>query len=114
MFQTIEKEHNWTQRERKQLRNISQIISSLMMRKETQDKLEQSQKLMRQLAFYDAIYNIPNRARLNKDLDKIIKRNTKGSLIAFKVTNTRTPQFTVTPIPICCCAVSLSILRTCP
>lgn len=90
MFQTIEKEHNWTQRERKQLRNISQIISSLMMRKETQDKLEQSQKLMRQLAFYDAIYNIPNRARLNKDLDKIIKRNTKGSLIAFKVTNTRT------------------------
>ena len=45
---------------------------------------------MRQLAFYDAIYNIPNRARLNKDLDKIIKRNTKGSLIAFKVTNTRT------------------------
>ncbi len=90
MFQTIEKEHNWTQRERKQLRNISQIISSLMMRKETQDKLEQSQKRMRQLAFYDAIYNIPNRARLNKDLDKIMKRNTKGSLIAFKVTNTRT------------------------
>lgn len=84
MFQTIEKEHNWTQRERKQLRNISQIISSLMMRKETQDKLEQSQKLMRQLAFYDAIYNIPNRARLNKDLDKIIKRNTKGSLICFQ------------------------------
>lgn len=39
MFQMIEKEHNWTQRERKQLRNISQIISSLMMRKETQDKL---------------------------------------------------------------------------
>lgn len=89
MFQMIEKEHNWTQRERKQLRNISQIISSLMMRKETQDKLEQSQKRMRQLAFYDAIYGIPNRARLNKDLDKIMKRNGKGSLLAFKVTNTR-------------------------
>ena len=89
MFQMIEKEHNWTQRERKQLRNISQIISSLMMRKETQDKLEQSQKRMRQLAFYDAIYNIPNRARLNKDLDKIMKHNGKGSLLAFKVTNTR-------------------------
>ena len=89
MFQMIEKEHNWTQRERKQLRNISQIISSLMMRKETQDKLEQSQKRMRQLAFYDAIYGIPNRARLNKDLDKIMKCNGKGSLLAFKVTNTR-------------------------
>ena len=44
---------------------------------------------MRQLAFYDAIYGIPNRARLNKDLDKIMKRNGKGSLLAFKVTNTR-------------------------
>ena len=40
------------------------------MRKETQDKLEQSQKRMRQLAFYDAIYNIPNRARLNRILTR--------------------------------------------
>lgn len=86
-----------------------------MMRKETQDKLEQSQKLMRQLAFYDAIYNIPNRARLNKDLDKIIKRNTKARLsLSRSPTHALCPQFTVTPIPICCCAVSLSILRTCP
>lgn len=89
LYQMIEKEHIWTQRERKQLRNISQIVSSLMMRKETQDKLEESQKRMRQLAFYDAIYNIPNRARLNKDLDKRIKKGGKGSLVAFKVTNTR-------------------------
>lgn len=89
LYQMIEKEHIWTQRERKQLRNISQIVSSLMMRKETQDKLEESQKRMRQLAFYDAIYNIPNRARLNKDLDKLIKKGGKGSLLAFKVTNTR-------------------------
>ena len=89
LYQMIEKEHIWTQRERKQLRNISQIVSSLMMRKETQDKLEESQKRMRQLAFYDAIYNIPNRARLNKDLDKLIKKGGKGALIAFKVTNTR-------------------------
>ena len=89
LYQMIEREHIWTQRERKQLRNISQIVSSLMMRKETQDKLEESQKRMRQLAFYDAIYNIPNRARLNKDLDKLIKKGGKGSLLAFKVTNTR-------------------------
>ncbi len=88
-FETITEERTWKQRERKQLRNIAQIVSSVLMRKKAQQKLEESQNRMRQLAFYDAIYNIPNRARLNKDLKSLLEKGTEGSIIAFKVTNTR-------------------------
>ena len=88
-YEMLDAEHIWSQRERKQLRNISQIISSILMRKKTQEKLEESQRRMRQLAFYDSIYKVPNRARLNKDLTALLKKGTEGSLIAFKVTNTR-------------------------
>ncbi len=88
-YQTLKSEHVWTQRERKQLRNISQIISSLMMRCETQQKLEESQNRMQQLAFYDVIYQIPNRVRLNKDMSELLQNGASGALIAFKVTNTR-------------------------
>ena len=67
------------------------------MMRETQDKLEQSQSVCVS-CLYDAIYNIRTIARLNKDLDKIMKRNTKGSLIAFKGhQHALCPQFTVTP-----------------
>ncbi len=88
-YETITEQRAWTPRERKQLRNIAQIVSSILMRKKAQEKLEESQAKMRQLAFYDAIYNIPNRARLNKDLFALLKKGTEGSIIAFKVTNTR-------------------------
>ena len=88
-YETLDEKHVWKQREKKQLRNISQIISSIIMQMKVQEKLEESQDKMRQLAFYDAIYNIPNRARLNKDLGTLLRKGNQGSLIAFKVTNTR-------------------------
>lgn len=88
-YETIDNERTWTQRERKQLRNISQIISSILMRKRTQEKLEESQQRMRQLAFYDSIFQVPNRARLNKDLTELLENGEEGSIVAFKITNTR-------------------------
>ncbi|MBR4305275.1 MAG: GGDEF domain-containing protein, partial [Ruminiclostridium sp.] len=86
-YEMLDEEHSWKQREKKQLRNISQIISSIIMQMKTQEKLEESQNRMRQLAFYDAIYNIPNRARLNRDLGKLFRKGAEGSLVAFKITN---------------------------
>lgn len=79
----------WTQRERKQLRNITQIISSMMNSLRAEEKLEESQLKLRRLAFYDSIFNVPNRAKLNKDLSAIIESGKEGSIIAFKITNTR-------------------------
>ena len=87
-FEILDEKHIWKQRERKQLRNIAQIISSIIMQMKTQEKLEISQDKMRQLAFYDAIFNIPNRTKLNKDMGTLLRKNTEGSLIAFKITNT--------------------------
>lgn len=89
VYETIAAQHNWTQRERKQLRNISQIISSILMRKRAQKKLEESQERILQLAFYDSIFQVPNRARLNRDLTELLNKDADGSIISFKVTNTR-------------------------
>lgn len=88
-YEVMEKKRSWTQRERKQLRNISQIISSVIMRKNTQDKLDESNEKMQELAFYDSIFKVPNRTRLNKDLTAILENGGEGSLIAFKIANTR-------------------------
>lgn len=87
-YETLDEKHIWKQREKKQLRNIAQIISSIIMQMKTQEKLELSQDKMRQLAFYDAIFNLPNRTKLNKDMGTLLRKGTEGSLIAFKVTNT--------------------------
>ncbi|MBQ8791948.1 MAG: EAL domain-containing protein [Ruminiclostridium sp.] len=88
-YETLDEKHNWTQREKKQLKNIAQIISSIIMQMKVQEKLEQSQDKLRQLAFYDAIYNIPNRTKLNRDMGTLLRKGESGSIIAFKVTNTR-------------------------
>lgn len=88
-YEMLENEHTWSQRERKQLRSISQIISSLLMRISAQEKLEESQRRLSQLAFYDSIFNIPNRAKLSRDLTELINGGKSGALIAFKISDTR-------------------------
>ncbi len=88
-FEMLENEHVWTQRERKQLRNISQIISSVLMRISAQEKLEESRRELNRLAFYDSIFNIPNRAKLSADLSALLEKGKSGALTAFKIVNTR-------------------------
>ncbi|MCH5324810.1 MAG: EAL domain-containing protein [Eubacterium sp.] len=88
-FEMLDNEHNWTQRERKQLRNISQIISSILMRISAQEKLDESRKELSRLAFYDSIFNTPNRAKLSGDLSALLERSVSGAVIAFKIANTR-------------------------
>lgn len=89
LYECIHKEHTWSQRDRKQLKNISQIISSIFMRANTEKKLAESKAKLKQVAFKDSILNIQNRARLNKDLNKLLKKSYSGALIAFKITNMR-------------------------
>ncbi len=88
-FEMLENEHVWTQRERKQLRNISQIISSILMRISAQEKLDESRRELNRLAFYDSIFNTPNRAKLSGDLSQLLEKGKSGVLIAFKIANTR-------------------------
>lgn len=89
VYECIIKQRNWSHRDRKQLRNVSQIISSIIMRINTEKKLDESKSKLKQLAFNDSILNIPNRTKLNKDLSLKLNKNQPGALIAFKVANMR-------------------------
>ncbi|MDR2558662.1 MAG: GGDEF domain-containing protein, partial [Oscillospiraceae bacterium] len=72
-----------TAQESKVLRSVSQITATLMLRKQANEKLHYH-------AFFDQILDIPNRAKLDKDLEAELNLNRRGAAAVVKIANLHT------------------------
>ncbi|MCL2697134.1 MAG: EAL domain-containing protein [Oscillospiraceae bacterium] len=72
-----------TAQESKVLRSVSQITATLMLRKQADEKLHYH-------AFFDQILDIPNRAKLDEDLEAELAANRRGAAAVVKIVNLHT------------------------
>ncbi len=80
-------ERSWSNRDRKQLRNLTQILYMVICRAFTEDELTTSQERLEHLAYYDVTTNIPNRSMFERDFKNSLEHGESGSVIALELTN---------------------------
>ncbi len=78
---------SWSNRERKQLRNLTQILCMVINRAFTEEQLNASQERLEHLAYYDVTTNIPNRSMFERDFKSAIMGGESGSVIALELSN---------------------------
>lgn len=89
-YETIRKERIWSNSDKKLLRNISQIISTMLIRCNMDSAIKTQNRRLKLLAFTDSVLNIPNRACLDRDLSEKLHNGGSGALISLKLVNVST------------------------
>ncbi|MCL1823523.1 MAG: EAL domain-containing protein [Oscillospiraceae bacterium] len=79
-----------TAQESKVLRSVSQITATLLLQKKSDEKLEETDRKLLDLVFYDPILTIPNRTKLDKDLAIELTTKEPGAAAVMKITNLHT------------------------
>lgn len=83
------RKHTWSYNDRKMIRSISQVISSVIFRCESEKQIEEKNKQLYKLAFFDSMLGIKNRSRLDIDISDILKKGGSGAAMAVQIINTR-------------------------
>ena len=78
---------DWSNRERKLLKNITQILSTIINKIFMEDELSTSRARLERIAYYDAATGIPNRSMFERDFAEEIHTGCKGAVIAFEIAN---------------------------
>jgi diguanylate cyclase (GGDEF)-like protein len=89
MYLVCGKEHHWSYNDRKMIRSISQVLSSVIFRCESEKQIEIKNKQLYDLAFFDSMLGIKNRSRLDIDTAEIVKEHGSGAAMAVQIINTR-------------------------
>lgn len=89
-YETIKQERIWSSSDKKLLRNISQIISTMLIRCNMDIALREQNNRLKKMAYTDPVLDISNRAALDQDLQQRLSSNRSGAVIALKVTNIST------------------------
>lgn len=89
-YETLKQERIWSNADKKLLRNISQIVSTMLIRCSMDSELKQQNEKLKKLAFTDPVLEIANRTCLDKDLKSQLKSKTKGAAVSVKITNIST------------------------
>lgn len=77
----------WSNRERKLLKNITQILSTIIYKIFTEDELSTSRARLERIAYYDATTGIPNRSMFERDFSAEIADGKNGTVAAFEISN---------------------------
>ena len=77
----------WTNRDRKMLRNITQIISTVIYRSFMENELAVSQEHLLRLAYFNTTTGIPNRSAFERDFSKYIADGVNGAVISIEISN---------------------------
>lgn len=77
----------WSNRERKLIKNITQVLSTVINKLFIEDELASSQARLERIAYYDSATGIPNRSMFERDFLSEITAKKKGAVIAFEVSN---------------------------
>ncbi|MCH5203152.1 MAG: EAL domain-containing protein [Oscillospiraceae bacterium] len=87
MFISHQSGRTWTNRERKVLRSITQVLTTLIYRSFTENKLALSQEHLQRLAYRDAATGIPNRTAFESDFASLVQDGKNGAVITFEIAN---------------------------
>lgn len=89
-YEAVQKARDWSSADKKLLRNISQIISTMLIRCGMDEALKQQNEQLKKLAYTDPVLEIPNRRRLDRDLKSELKKGSSGAAVTVKLVNTGT------------------------
>lgn len=78
---------NWSNRERKQLKSLTQILTTVIDKLFTEDALRTSKERLEKLAYYDVTTNIPNRSLFELEFGKELDSQGSGAVIAVEISN---------------------------
>ena len=87
-FEAVQEKRNWSSADKKLLRNISQIISTMMIRCSMDEALKEQNEQLKRLAYTDPVLEIHNRRRLDLDLGNELKKGGSGAAVSVKLANT--------------------------
>lgn len=82
-------ERKWNYNDRKIIRNVSHVVSTVIFRCKTESEIEEKNNQLYKLAFYDSMLEIRNRAKLDADLAVYLSRGGSGVAMAVQILNTR-------------------------
>lgn len=77
----------WTNRDRKVIGNITQIISTVIYRSFMENQLAASQESLMRLAYYNTTTGIPNRSAFERDFRDKIAEGDSGAVISIEIAN---------------------------
>lgn len=77
----------WSNRDRKVLKNITQILSAVIYRSFMENELATSQEHLLRLAYYDITTGIPNRSAFERDFRKSVSDGRHGAVISVEISN---------------------------
>ena len=87
-YESVQEKRDWSSVDKKLLRNISQIISTMMIRHSMDEALKEQNEQLKRLAYTDPVLDIPNRRRLDRDLGIELKKGGSGAAVSIKLANT--------------------------
>lgn len=77
----------WTNRDRKVIGNITQIISTVIYRSFVENQLAASQESLMRLAYYNTTTGIPNRSAFERDFRDKITEGESGAVVCIEIAN---------------------------
>ncbi len=80
----------WTNRDRKLIKSITQIISTIIYRSFMENELAVSQEHLLRLAYYNTTTGIPNRSAFERDFREITADGKKGAVLSIEIANLKT------------------------
>lgn len=89
VYESYEKGRKWNYNDRKIIRSVSQSVSNIMQRREMDRRIEEKNKQLYNMAFYDSMLGVKNRAKLDIDVNKSLLHNEYGIVMAVQIVNTR-------------------------
>lgn len=87
VFMSDKGDRVWTNRDRKMIRNITQIISTVIYRSFMENELAVSQEHLLRLAYYNTTTGIPNRSAFERDFRGTITEGKTGAVISIEIAN---------------------------
>lgn len=87
VFVSSESKRTWTNRDRKLIRSITQIISTVIYRSFMENELALSQEHLLRLAYYNTTTGIPNRSAFERDFRENITKSGTGAIISIEIAN---------------------------
>ena len=87
VFIARDSDKEWSNRDRKVLKNITQILSTVIYRTFMENELAESQEHLQRLAYYNIDTGIPNRSAFERDFTINIGSEKSGAVIALEISN---------------------------
>lgn len=77
----------WSSRERNLLKNLTQLLSTVIYKLFLEEELRNSRTRLERLAYYDISTNIPNRSMFERDFAEEISGSNSGAVLAVEFSN---------------------------